>query len=102
MSGQKRRLFSLFTNNPIAWLLFILLVIAELGAYQNGNDFKQVCGLVSDDHVQICVDGDCDFPAVEYNKAINQSNPNWRTHLRTTKQRVDDLCARHALDDAAD
>ena len=40
------RILSSFAENPVAWLLFGLLVVAEYGNYETGSQLSHVCTLV--------------------------------------------------------
>jgi hypothetical protein len=61
-------------TNPVAWFLFVLLVIAEYGNYQRGKELTRVCELSGPHDVFI-------------------------EHPRTDRQELDNICINRLSDD---
>lgn len=57
-------------RNPVAWVLFALLVVAEYGNYTTGRDLERVCSLIGSHDVSV-------------------KNP------RTARQVIDNICIGH-------
>jgi hypothetical protein len=61
-------------KNPIAWLFFALLVIAEYGNYNLGKDLHRMCDLLGEHNVSF-------------------------EHPVTPQEEIDTICLSHRADD---
>ena len=87
------KLINSIAKNPLAWLFFALFVTAISGNYSTASDLHRVCDLISEDDIDICMDGDCNVPA----------NPTIKSkHQYTIKDEIDAICYRYEHDPSDD
>jgi hypothetical protein len=93
LSECKERFSKSFANNTGAWLLFGALLLVAHGNYTIGSDLHKVCELITEDDLQLCIDGDCNVLA---NDTLKMKYP------KTIKQEISDVCEAREPDDTRD